>query len=321
MNSNAKDLEQAVSREISKVIIGKEQQVKLIVAALLAEGHILLDDLPGVGKTTLVKCLARILGCSSKRIQFTPDMLPSDITGMNIFDRGTGEFKRLEGPVVTNLLLADELNRAIPRTQSALLEAMEERQITIDGDTVPLPRPFCVLATQNPVESESTFRLPAAQTDRFMISLSLGYPAVEEEVRMLKTVGDSIPFEDLQPVTGKEELLKLDRQIAEEVNVSDEIMTYIASVTAATRNDPALRLGASPRATKALYKISKCLAAIYGRDYVTPDDIHELAPYVLCHRLVPDSRAALEGRTAKDILLSIMDKVPVPPLTKEIFDE
>ena len=321
MNSNAKDLEQAVSREISKVIIGKEQQVKLIVAALLAEGHILLDDLPGVGKTTLVKCLARILGCSSKRIQFTPDMLPSDITGMNIFDRGTGEFKRLEGPVVTNLLLADELNRAIPRTQSALLEAMEERQITIDGDTVPLPRPFCVLATQNPVESESTFRLPAAQTDRFMISLSLGYPAVEEEVRMLKTVGDSIPFEDLQPVTEKEELLKLDRQIAEEVNVSDEIMTYIASVTAATRNDPALRLGASPRATKALYKISKCLAAIYGRDYVTPDDIHELAPYVLCHRLVPDSRAALEGRTAKDILLSIMDMVPVPPLTKEIFDE
>lgn len=321
MNNNAKDLEQSVNREVSKVIVGKEKQVKLIVAAVLAEGHILLDDLPGVGKTTLVKCLARTLGCDSGRIQFTPDMLPSDIIGMNIFDRGTGEFKRLEGPIVTNLLLADELNRAIPRTQSALLEAMEERQITIDGETTPLPRPFCVLATQNPVESESTFRLPAAQTDRFMICLSLGYPAVEEEVRMLKTVGDDIPFEELEVVTGRDELVKLGKQIADEVQVSDDILTYIASITAATRKDPALKLGASPRATRALYKISKCLAAIYGRDYVTPDDIHELAPYVLCHRFMVDSRAALDGRTAEDILSDIMKTLPVPPLTKEIFDE
>ncbi|MBR3397017.1 MAG: MoxR family ATPase [Lachnospiraceae bacterium] len=321
MNRNAKDLEHSVREEISKVIVGKEEQIRLIVAAVLAEGHILLDDLPGVGKTTLVKCLARTLGCDSGRIQFTPDMLPSDIIGMNIFDRSTGEFKRLEGPVVTNLLLADELNRAIPRTQSALLEAMEERQITIDGESSPLPRSFCVLATQNPVESESTFRLPAAQTDRFMICLSLGYPSVEEEVRMLKLVGDDIPFEDLKVVTNREELTELGSRIAKEVKVTDELMAYIASVTDATRKDPALKLGASPRATRALYKISKCHAAICGREYVIPDDVHKLAPYVLCHRFMMDSRAALEGRSAEDVLMNILNTLPVPPLTKEIFDE
>ena len=215
MPDNAKKLEQAVTREVSKVVVGKARQLRLITAAILAEGHILLEDLPGVGKTTLVKCLARALGCESKRIQFTPDLLPSDVTGMNIFDRSTGGFRRLTGPVMTNLLLADELNRAIPRTQSALLEAMEEKQVTLDGETEALPAPFVVLATQNPVESESTFRLPAAQMDRFLMCLSMGYPTPEEEFAMLRLVGGDIPYEDVEPVTAPAEICALSRQVQE----------------------------------------------------------------------------------------------------------
>ena len=321
MTRTAKELEAAIDREISKIVVGKSAQVKLITAAVLEGGHVLLEDLPGVGKTTLVKCLSRVLGCDSRRIQFTPDMLPSDIIGMNIYDRNTGEFRLLKGPVVTNLLLADELNRAIPRTQSALLEAMEERQITIDGNTEKLPRPFCVLATQNPVESESTFRLPAAQTDRFLICISLGYPTKEEELKMLEVVGGEILFDELEIVTNPEELCGMSARIQEKVSVPEEVLSYIVDLTDATRKTPALKLGASPRATRALYRVSKCLAAIKGRDFVTPDDVRELAKPVLCHRLMLSTRASMEGRTAEKVIEGILEELPVPPLTRELFDE
>ncbi len=321
MKRSAEELEKEVRCEVGKIIVGKETQIRYIMAAILASGHVLLEDLPGVGKTTLVKCLSKVLGCDSKRISFTPDMLPSDITGMNIYDRKSGEFKRLSGPVMTNLLLADELNRAIPRTQSALLEAMEERQVTIDGKSEKLPSPFCVLATQNPVESESTFKLPAAQTDRFLICLSLGYPSAFEEEKMLRTVGNDISFDNLKTVTGPLEIVSIGDEIQDKVYVSDEVLSYIVSITSATRTDASLRLGASPRATKALYRISKCLAAIYGRNYVTPDDVKELLHPVLAHRLMLSSKASIEGKTADIVLDEITEKIAVPPLTKELFDE
>ena len=317
---NAATLEQSLVREVSKVVVGKAAQLRLITAALLAEGHILLEDLPGVGKTTLVKCLAAALGCESKRIQFTPDLLPSDVTGMNIFDRQSGGFRRLRGPVVTNLLLADELNRAIPRTQSALLEAMEERQVTIDGETEPLPAPFFVMATQNPVESESTFRLPAAQMDRFLMCLSMGYPTPEEEAEMLRLVGNDIPFESVRTVTGPEELCALQRQV-QSVHVSDEVTDYIVAVTDSTRHSPDLRLGASPRASRALYRTAKALAAVSGRDYVTPDDVRELVVPVLCHRLVLSADAAMTGKSAAAVLTALADAVPVPPAREALFDK
>ena len=319
MVKNALELEQSLTREVSRVIVGKAAKLRLITAALLAEGHILLEDLPGVGKTTLVKCLAAALGCESKRVQFTPDLLPSDVTGMNVFDRRTGEFRRLQGPVVTNLLLADELNRAIPRTQSALLEAMEERQVTLDGETERLPAPFFVLATQNPVETESTFRLPAAQMDRFLMCLSMGYPTPGEELTMLRLVGDDIPFEAIQAITTPEDLVRMQREVAG-VFVSDDVASYIVALADSTRHCPDLRLGASPRATRALYRASKALAAVSGRAFVTPDDVQELAEPVLCHRFVLSADAAIAGRTAADILAGLLAALPVPPAREALFE-
>ena len=315
---NAQVWEQKLSQEVSKVVVGKAAQLRLIAAALLADGHVLLEDLPGVGKTTLVKCLSRALGCESKRIQFTPDLLPSDVTGMNIFDRQTGAFRRLRGPVVTNLLLADELNRAIPRTQSALLEAMEERQVTIDGETEPLPSPFFVMATQNPVESESTFRLPAAQMDRFLMCLSMGYPTPEEEAQMLRLVGNEIPFDTVETITSPEEICAMQKQV-QDVHISDDVTAYIVAVTDATRRSPDLRLGASPRASRALYRTAKALAAVSGRDFVTPDDVRELVQPVLCHRLVLSADAAMTGKTASAVLAQLADGVPVPPARDDLF--
>ena len=311
MPKTAYELERELTAQVSRVVVGKSTQLRLITAAILAEGHILLEDLPGVGKTTLVKCLARALGCESKRIQFTPDLLPSDVTGMNVFDRSTGGFRRLQGPVVTNLLLADELNRAIPRTQSALLEAMEEKQVTIDGETERLPAPFVVLATQNPVESESTFRLPAAQMDRFLMCLSMGYPTPEEEIEMLRLVGGDIPFDSVETVTGPEEICEIQRSV-QSVTVNDAVTAYIVALTDRTRRSPDLRLGASPRASRALYRTAKALAAVSGREFVTPDDIRELAVPVLCHRLVLSADAAMAGRTAVDILSAILEELHCP---------
>lgn len=318
MSPSIQSLTDALVGEVSKIVVGKEPQIRLMAAALLAEGHILLDDLPGVGKTTLVKTLALALGCQFRRIQFTPDLLPSDVVGMNIFDRQSGAFRRMDGPVFTNLLLADELNRAIPRTQSALLEAMEERQVSLDGESRPLPAPFAVLATQNPVEAESTFRLPAAQLDRFMIRLSLGYPSPEEEARMLTDVGDAIPFEAVEAVTSAEELTALQREVRS-VAVSPDMADYIVALTGATRSHPSLRLGTSPRASKALFKCAKALAAGRGRAFITPDDIQELALPVLSHRLVLTAEARMSGQSPESVLTSILESLPVPPARDKLF--
>jgi len=309
---------QQVLQETEKIIIGKQDKIRLIIMAVLADGHVLLDDLPGVGKTTLVKTLSIALGCDSRRIQFVPDLLPSDICGMKIYNQKTGDFQLVQGPVMTNLLLADEINRAIPRTQSALLEAMEERQVTIDGETSALPKPFLVLATQNPVESESTFRLPAAQLDRFLLCLSLGYPQAEEEARMLQNLGSRIPFDQVQTVTNAEELTALQAQ-AEAVYVSDAVAEYIVSLAAATRNHRALAMGASPRGSRSLYRAAKVWAAMEGRDFVTPDDVQQLVLPVLAHRLQLTGEARFSGKTAESVLREILSSTEVPPRSEELF--
>ena len=315
-----KKLADRMTAETEKIIYGKEQQIRLIIMALLAQGHVLLEDLPGVGKTTLIKTLAIVSGCQSKRIQFVPDLLPADILGMNIYDRNSGEFRRLPGPVFTNLLLADEINRAVPRTQSALLEAMEERQVTIDGETTVLPSPFVVMATQNPVESESTFRLPAAQMDRFLIRLSMGYPTAQEEREMLFSLGDAIPLDKLDTITSPEELLAAQQEIAS-VQISQSVADYLVSLVSETRTHPMVRMGASPRASRALFRAAKAWGAMSGRDFVTPDDIQTLAQPVLAHRLFLSNEARISGTTASDIIAGIVTRVPVPPFAGEEFHE
>lgn len=305
-------LAQRIQAETEKIIVGKGDRIRLIIMAVLADGHVLLDDLPGVGKTTLVKAISLALGCRSGRIQFVPDMLPSDIIGMRIYNQKTGDFELRQGPVMTNILLADEINRAIPRTQSALLEAMEERQISIDGERFPLPAPFLVLATQNPVESESTFRLPAAQMDRFLIRISMGYPQPEEEREMLRRLGDHIPLEKIQAVTCAEELVQAQQEVGA-VHVSDQVADYIVALTGATRGHAQLAMGASPRASRGLYRAAKVWAAMEGRDFVTPDDVKTLAHPVLEHRLVPDSGARFSGVSAGAILDDILARVPASP--------
>lgn len=308
----------AMTAQAEKLILGKRDRIRLILMALLAEGHILLDDLPGVGKTTLVKVLALASGCEARRVQFVPDLLPADITGMNIYDQKTGEFRRLPGPVFTNILLADEINRAVPRTQSALLEAMEEKSVTIDGETLPLPAPFMVMATQNPVESESTFRLPAAQMDRFLIRLSMGYPTAAEEKQMLFALGDAMPFDRVEAVAGPETVLELRRQVAD-IAVSDAVAEYIIAITTATRSFPGVVMGASPRASRALYRAAKAWAAMEGRGYAIPDDVKYLAPYVLCHRLQLSHESRLSGVTPEAVLSRILRETPVPPEKSRIF--
>ena len=308
-------LARAIQTETEKIIVGKGDRIRLIIMAVLADGHVLLDDLPGVGKTTLVKAISLALGCRSGRIQFVPDMLPSDIIGMRIYNQKTGDFELRQGPVMTNLLLADEINRAIPRTQSALLEAMEERQISIDGERFPLPSPFLVLATQNPVESESTFRLPAAQMDRFLIRISMGYPQPQEEREMLRRLGDRIPLEEIRAVTCAEELVQAQREVGD-VYVSDEVSDYIIALTGATRSHPQLAMGASPRASRGLYRAAKVWAAMEGRNYVIPDDVKALAHPVLEHRLVLDSGARFSGVDASAVLDSILTRVPAAPVLK-----
>ena len=305
-------LSQDIQRETEKIIVGKPDRIRLIIMAVLANGHVLLDDLPGVGKTTLVKTISLALGCRSGRIQFVPDMLPSDIIGMRIFNQKTGDFELRQGPVMTNILLADEINRAIPRTQSALLEAMEERQISIDGEQFPLPEPFLVLATQNPVESESTFRLPAAQMDRFLIRISMGYPQPEEEREMLRSLGDEIPFHTVQAVTSAGDLVRVQKEIAA-VHVSDAVADYIVALVGMTRSHDQLVMGASPRASRGLYRAAKVWAAMEGRDFVTPDDVKTLAHPVLEHRLVLSSGARFSGASAAAVLDDVLSRVEASP--------
>ncbi len=312
------EVSRQVLEETEKIIVGKREKIRLIIMAVLANGHVLLDDLPGVGKTTLLKTLSIALGCQSKRVQFVPDLLPSDICGMKIYNQKTGDFQLMPGPVMTNLLLADEINRAIPRTQSALLEAMEERQVTIDGESAALPSPFLVLATQNPVESESTFRLPAAQMDRFLVRLSLGYPQAEEETRMLRNLGDQIPLDTVQTVTSAEELTALQGQAAA-VRVSDAVADYIVALAGATRTHASLAMGASPRGSRGLYRAAKVWAAMEGRDYVTPDDVQYLAVPVLSHRLLLTGEARFSGKTEEGVVKEVLSAVEVPPRTEEMF--
>lgn len=314
------ELSEKLQKEISKIFVGKERQVRLIIMAVFAGGHVLLDDLPGSGKTTLIKTMSRALGCSFKRIQFTPDLLPSDIIGMTVYDRNSGAFNLVKGPVFTHILLADEINRAIPRTQAALLEAMEERQVTIDNETFALAEPFFVMATQNPVERESTFQLPAAQMDRFFIKLSLGFPDREEEAKMLSDLGDTIDFSVVDVVTSPQGLMEVRGEIRE-VFVSDSVKEYIVELVHRTRENPLLKAGASPRASRCLYQGGKSWAAICGRDYVTPEDIAEIFLPVLGHRVTLSNEARYTKRSETDILKSILEETPVPPARAKLFHE
>lgn len=307
---NLKELSEKIIRETEKIIVGKTDEIRLVLMAILANGHILLEDLPGAGKTTLVKTLSKVLGCTSGRIQFVPDLLPSDIIGMTIYNQKTGDFELRQGPVMTNILLADEINRAIPRTQSALLEAMEERQVTIDNVRYALPEPFIVLATQNPIEMESTFKLPAAQMDRFLIRLSLGYPKHDDEVKMLANLGNHIPFEQLEAVTDQSEILRAQEEAAK-VYLSDDVANYIVALTESTRNHGQLSMGAGPRASLALYKASKVWAAMDGRDFVTPDDVKAVAKPVMVHRIVLTSEARYSGCSAEQIIEEILENTRV----------
>jgi len=296
---------------VSRVIVGKEGVVELCLVALLCEGHILLEDVPGIGKTTLAKAIARSLGCTFRRIQFTPDLLPSDVTGVQYFNQRTQEFEFRPGPIMAQIVLADEINRATPRTQSALLEAMQERQVTVDLETVPLPRPFLVLATQNPIELEGTFPLPEAQIDRFLMRIAIGYPAEREENQMLLRYERAEPLEGLQAVVAAEELLEMQQRVRQ-VAVEESVREYIVRVTRATREHEAVELGVSPRGTLALYRAAQALAAARGRSFVIPDDVKELALAVLGHRVIVNPQARLRGRRPEEVLMSIVESVPVP---------
>jgi MoxR-like ATPase len=308
---NFTDFSQAVQENVSQVIIGKADVTELMLVALLVEGHVLLEDVPGIGKTTLAKALARSLDCSFTRIQFTPDLLPSDVTGLNIYNQKRQDFEFRPGPVLSQVLLADEINRATPRTQSSLLEAMQERQITVDGETYPLPRPFIVIATQNPIELEGTFPLPEAQLDRFLMQLRLGYPSAEEEDEILLRYQRRDPLMDLRPVATTEDVLQLQRQ-AQDIHVSTDVRNYTLQVTRTTREHEAVDLGVSPRGTLALFKASQALAALRGRDYVIPSDVQHLCPPILAHRIHISPRIRLRGRTPAQVVAEITDTVPVP---------
>ncbi|RAQ95499.1 AAA family ATPase [Thermogemmatispora tikiterensis] len=302
---------QRVIRNVESVIVGKAEAVTFTLIAVICRGHVLIEDVPGVGKTVLTKSIARSIGCSFKRIQFTPDLLPSDITGVSIYNQKTGNFEFRPGPIMAQIVLADEVNRATPKTQSALLEAMEESQVTVDGRSYPLPEPFMVMATQNPIEYEGTFPLPEAQLDRFMMNISLGYPSPADEINILNSQQDHHPLEDLQQIMTAEELLEIQKQIRA-IHVDQSIREYIVAITNATRHHGNIYLGASPRGSLALFRAAQALAAIRGRSYVIPDDVKMMVKPTLAHRIIVTPAARVRSVTSSAILDEILQTVPVP---------
>ena len=311
---SVQDLATAVQRVINnveKVIVGKAEPVAFSLIAVICKGHVLIEDVPGVGKTVLTKAIARSIGCTFKRIQFTPDLLPSDVTGVSIYNQKTGNFEFRPGPIMAQIVLADEINRATPKTQSALLEAMEEAQLTVDGATYKLPDPFMVMATQNPIEYEGTFPLPEAQLDRFMMNITLGYPRPQDEMNILDSHQFHHPLDDLEQIMRAEELVQIQQQVRS-IHVDPSIREYIVSLAGATRSHNNIYLGASPRGSLALFRASQALAAIRGRGYVIPDDVKLLAKTTLAHRIIVTPAARVRGITSAAILEEILQTVPVP---------
>lgn len=308
--SAVQTLAQAIIHNVERVIVGKREPIELLVVALLVEGHVLLEDVPGVGKTMLARAVAQSLGVDFKRLQCTPDLLPNDVTGVSVFHQPTGTFEFRPGPVFTNILLADEINRATPRTQAALLEAMQERTVSADGVTHHLPRPFLVLATQNPIEYEGTFPLPEAQLDRFLFRFTVGYPTQAEEGQILRALQRVHPIESLRSVASGADLVAVQPQVWE-VHVDDSVVDYITTLVRATREHRDVALGASPRGSLALFKAGQAWAALHGRDYVIPDDVKRLARAALPHRLLMKPESGLRGRTAVNIVEEILDATPL----------
>jgi MoxR-like ATPase len=300
-----------IRAEVMTVVVGKDESLEHLLIAVLCGGHALVEDVPGVGKTILARSLAMVLGCRFRRIQFTPDVLPSDITGSSVYNQQTSDFEFRPGPIFTQVLLADEINRATPRAQSALLEAMEERQVTVDGETKPLPQPFLVLATQNPIELEGTFPLPEAQLDRFLLRVPLGYPDIEEEHDILRRFERDDPFERIKTVTSPGELLML-QQRRGSVDVSEEVVRYLLAVVRSTRTDDRVALGASPRAALSLHRSVQARALLHGRSFATPDDVKALTAPVLAHRILLTAQARLRGETPEAVISSLLQAVAVP---------